>query len=336
MGLGRVQSSPRMGANGHLVIVYDEGGVCGNRGKQWSTRITFICEHDDSLDASHPLGSPIHISTDLDNCTNDFKFLTVLACNDTMAEEVIEPDSCRIFHSGTQQYIDIRRLVGRNNYHIEDRESHGQRFFEMQPCSKMASCKGAICAVHKDSNSNYSLGILHDFMYEPTLDSVRVAYTGGDVCNILTNKRWASKIYYTCDLDVGIGAPVVRETYDCLVIFDWRTSVFCANGSTHPTPSPPIVPDEPLAPHDLPLTPDSRVQGGISWGQVALVLLLMGAVVFSVILYKKPEARERVIRILQESRARLPVVLGGRGRDDSTLLVSNGRFGSLADDDDFS
>jgi len=37
----------------------------------------------------------------------------------------------------------------------------------------------------------------------------------------------------------------------------------------------------------------------------------------------------------------MPVVLGGRRRDDSTLLVSNGRmsasaFGSLTDDDDFS
>ena len=51
---------------------------------------------------------------------------------------------------------------------------------------------------------------------------------------------------------------------------------------------------------------------------------------------RKPEARERAIRMVQEARARMPVVLGGRGRDDSTLLVSNGRFGSLADDDDFS
>jgi len=79
-----------------------------------------------------------------------------------------------------------------------------------------------------------------------------------------------------------------------------------------------------------------KVVGGTNWGMVFFTLLLIGTVVSVIVLYKKPEARERVIRVITETRARMPVVLGGRGRDDSTLLVSNGRFGSLTDDDDFS
>ena len=83
------------------------------------------------------------------------------------------------------------------------------------------------------------------------------------------------------------------------------------------------------------------VSSGGGWGTVVLVLLALVLVSGMVVLYRKPEARERVFRVLQETKARMPVVLGGRGRDDSTLLISNGNmsasaFESLTDDDDFS
>ena len=81
--------------------------------------------------------------------------------------------------------------------------------------------------------------------------------------------------------------------------------------------------------------------GGLSWGSLFLVIAFILIVGGVVILYRKPEAREKVFRVIQGTRARMPVILGGRRRDDSTLLVSNGRmsasaFGSLTDDDDFS
>merc|ERR1719369_1847762 len=127
-------------------------------------------------------------------------------------------------------------------------------------------------------------------------------------------------------MNIGIGAPTIRETYDCLIIFDWRTSAFCPEHEDYTLPPlPSLSPaQEPESPQDLPAKNVAPpVEEGVSM----------------VILYKKPEARERVIRVFQEARARMPVVLGGRGRDDSTLLVSNGNmsaFGSLTDDDDFS
>ena len=83
------------------------------------------------------------------------------------------------------------------------------------------------------------------------------------------------------------------------------------------------------------------VSGGPSLGSLFLVFAFILIIAGVIILYRKPEAREKVFRVIQGTRARMPVVLGGRRRDDSTLLVSNGRmsasaFGSLTDDDDFS
>ena len=227
-GLGRVQTSPYMGDNGHLVIDYVEGGVCGNRGQQWKTKIIFICDRSETLAAEHPLGQPEHVSTSMDDCLTTFKFPTVLACNDTTTDQIISPDSCRIHHPGTQKYVNIHDLVRDRPYRIKNPEAkNDDRYFEMQPCAKVASCKGHICLVHTGTNKSESLGLLSDFMYDPTLESVRLRYTNGDVCNTRTGKTWGSKIYYTCDYSAGNGRPVVRETYDCLIIFDWRTSAFC-------------------------------------------------------------------------------------------------------------
>ena len=44
---------------------------------------------------------------------------------------------------------------------------------------------------------------------------------------MLSNKKWSSKIYYTCDKKAGLGQPIVQDRYDCVVIFDWRTDIVC-------------------------------------------------------------------------------------------------------------
>ena len=65
---------------------------------------------------------------------------------------------------------------------------------------------------------------------------------------------------------------------------------------------------------------------------LAIVIIVTGLV-----LYLKPEARERVFRVVGGARARLPVWLGGRSREDTTLLVSDGRmtssgFGAMSEE----
>jgi len=63
-----------------------------------------------------------------------------------------------------------------------------------------------------------------------------------------------------------------------------------------------------------------------------LVVVIAG----TVYVYRNPAARERVKRMGQEMRARMPVNLGGRSRSDSTLLVSGlNSGGSLDEDDEF-
>ena len=138
------------------------------------------------------------------------------------------------------------------------------------------------------TNSSKSLGLLSDFIYQPDLESVRLRYINGDECNARTGKKWASKIYYTCDRNVGIGKPVVRETYDCLIIFDWRTSSFCPPDQ----PTLPPIPELPMEPEDnwvdLRIDGDDKPQvvGGTNWGMVFFTMLLIATVVSGIVLYK--------------------------------------------------
>jgi hypothetical protein len=266
-----------------------------------------------------------------------------------------------MYHPGISNYVDISSLRRNESYKVDNPESkESSEYFEIQPCGKVAkSCNGAICKV--TPAGNYSLGHLNDFTYEPALESVRVRYMEGSECNSQSHKKWGSKIFYTCDERIGTGHPTVQSVYDCLVIFDWRTSAFCRKDG--PTVIPPIANE---VPNSKPITPNAKtispiddivpeapssnqeqkeeapsVSGGPSLGSLFFVLAFILIIAGVVILYRRPEAREKVFRVIQGTRARMPVVLGGRRRDDSTLLVSNGRmsasaFGSLTDDDDFS
>ena len=85
---------------------------------------------------------------------------------------------------------------------------------------------------------------------------------------------------------------------------------------------------------------EPRVTGSTGSSSWIILLLLVMTIIGAAILYLKPEARERVYRVVQGTRARLPVFLGGRRRDDTTLLVSDGRmtssgFGAMSVDEEF-
>ena len=81
----------------------------------------------------------------------------------------------------------------------------------------------------------------------------------GSECNSQNHKKWGSKIFYTCDENVGTGYPTVQSVYDCLVIFDWRTSAFCRKKG--PAIIPPIDDEVPnsktIAPVDD-IVPNSK------------------------------------------------------------------------------
>ena len=249
VGLGKAVTSPRTGDDGQIALDYRAGDTCKRRGDQpqsWRSLVLFTCDRSTAT-AQHPFGFPVHNDTDRDLRTHTFLFPTILVCPETYEiKAVAEPDSCKIFHSGINQYIDISPLQRPQPYiiHYNSRET-----FEIQPCGKNApSCPGAICQV--TSTNRDSLGHLTDFTYQPQLDSIRVNYKEGAQCNLMTNKKWSSKIYYTCDRNIGLGRPVVQDRYDCVVIFDWRTSLVCA-GETKSVITPiPDVQTSVLPPND--------------------------------------------------------------------------------------
>ena len=75
--------------------------------------------------SEHPFGYPVHVSTDPHSCVHTFHFPTILTCNDTFAAETVsEPDSCIIYHSAIQQYIDISPLVGAQPYVVKVEANH--------------------------------------------------------------------------------------------------------------------------------------------------------------------------------------------------------------------
>ena len=85
------------------------------------------------------------------------------------------------------------------------------------------------------------------------------------------------------------------------------------------------------------ITESLPVDGGTSASSWFVLLLAIAIIVSGLVLYLKPAARERVFRVVQGARARLPVFLGGRSREDTTLLVSDGRmtssgFGAMSEE----
>ena len=175
LGLGKAVSSPHIEEDGNIVLEYRGGEPCSTRGDQartWRSRVIFTCGRS-AATAEHPFGLPQHISTDPQLCSHTFRLTTVLVCPDLYeTKEISEPDSCKIFHTGVNRYIDISPLRRAAPYTItvDPRES-----FEIQPCGQIGpSCPGAIC--HLSPTSNHSMGHLTDFTYQPALDSIRVNY----------------------------------------------------------------------------------------------------------------------------------------------------------------
>ena len=147
--------------------------------------------------SEHPFGYPRHVSTNIHDCVHTFDFPTVLVCKDVFeTEPVSEPDSCIIYHSGIQDYINITGLMQDTPYIVKVKKVNGltgDNFtnalfqnptrlggtdqFEIQPCGRtVPSCKGAICHVSDTLDKPESLGHMTDFIYDHTMDRIKVDF----------------------------------------------------------------------------------------------------------------------------------------------------------------
>lgn len=214
--------------------------------------------------------------------------------------------------------------------------------YEIEPCGKLvSSCGGAVCHVSKTVKE--SLGHLTSMIYDENLDAIKVDYKEGSICNSITKKKWTSKIYYYCDPDKGLGEPEIDDTFNCAVFFNWRTSLVCnpepgVNLPSNTGTSKTFRSTTTISPHRKEST--APVSGGSSSSSWILLLFFLVIIVTGAVLYVKPAYRERVYRVYQGTKARLPVFMGGRSREDTTLLVSDGRmtasgFGAMSVDEEF-
>ena len=145
--------------------------------------------------SDHPFGYPRHVSTNIHDCVHTFAFPTVLVCKDVFeTEPVSAPDSCIIYHSGIQDYINITDLMQDTPYIVKVKTLvFGENFvtlsfqnptrlggidqFEIQPCGRtVPSCRGAICYVSDSLEKPESLGHMTDFIYDQTMDEIMVDF----------------------------------------------------------------------------------------------------------------------------------------------------------------
>lgn len=335
--LGKVLSSPQMEPSGEIEIVYVGGDTCKRNGTRWSTRIVFKCDKRRRAQREgFPLGYPVHIKSDDVICEDLFHFPTVLACNDTGDDHSVNAtDSCQLYNAEINYYSNITSLRKEGGHEIYSKKT--KKNYYIQPCGHQnPNCRGGICK--KDKGRFVSLGSLTRVSFDDS--ALRVQYIHGDICDEQTRKRHKSTIYYYCDPHAtGSGTITLRdEIYNCTSIFEWYQTATCnPSHVTDPqvtTGSPPASSPSPHSNPDV-LPPAA---GGISWSQLILVLLLISAVVVGVFLYRKPQARHKVVSAVESVWHRVPVMFSrDRGRGDSTLLVGGLQepaFGSLSDDEE--
>ena len=80
--MGKVYTSPRLGANGHVELRYEDGDLCdAASGRTWASVIYMTCSR--TVAEAAPLGAPSLVSVDNKTCEAVFHVPTILACNDT-------------------------------------------------------------------------------------------------------------------------------------------------------------------------------------------------------------------------------------------------------------
>jgi len=346
VGLGKVQNSPTV-SNGQLIIKYTEGDYCENNKGTWSSTIFFTC--DPAINKNSRFGTPKFIGIDENKCEAKFQMNSLLACkNITQFTKIKEPDSCNLYHSGKNKYIDLTPLTREENYKIYPLPNHPEEYYEMQPCGRLvSSCNSSICRVIPGTPA-VSLGNMNDVKYYPDTDELRVRYLDGFECNSHTrNNKFITKIFYSCDPSVdGPGKPTMIQggDLDCFLLVDWKSRALCDPYEIEQyekfKTTTPKIPDTIPIDHDdddfviHPGDNDDIINNdektnkeeasdtsgaGSSWGYVVAVVLLM---CLGVYVYKSEKAKDNFSRIITEVRARMPVFLGGRAHRDSTFLIS--------------
>ena len=240
-----------------------------------------------------------------------------MACGNTTLNEV-GAAHCQVVHPSKQLYsLTALRLP-------QDLEvtKNGSKFF-LQPCGPTTHCSGSICWKNPVGGAFISLGNMTSSTFDMESKELHVHYASEAECTdkATPGAKRSAEIWFACNPDAR--TPKITLVLDmfCHTIFHWETYQVCSAFDSEPDPQ--VVPEgtQPRASHAL----------------AAFVIMVLFATLVSVIVFRKPQNRERIQEFLRTLREN---ICRRQDQPDRQILVSNVHiptFGGLEvneDDDD--
>ncbi|KAK7907744.1 hypothetical protein WMY93_016356 [Mugilogobius chulae] len=216
--------------NGLLELKYEGGDPCpANSALKHSTIIQFICRP--SLMSSAP-PEPVLIESDADTCTHHFSFHTPLVCDHMV--------SCAVQNGSS--LIDLTPLIHWSGHYTATddavEQSDSSPDFYINICRPLNPIPGVPCPTGAAVCVDPVKGAPIDIGQETSgpqinhgTDEVFITYTSGTVCESDPSKNYTSKIIFTCQRGLELGAPKMLRLQDCVYLFEWTTPLVCPDST---------------------------------------------------------------------------------------------------------
>ncbi|XP_051174932.1 cation-independent mannose-6-phosphate receptor isoform X2 [Leptopilina boulardi] len=239
--------------DGHLQLVYDEGGMCSEGSNHYKTIINFICDH--YAEDSHPK----YVNG---TCDYHIEWKTPLACKGSFEEHKVvtrtkesienKPDilsikkeeppkklvenkqvNCGVITKKGK--IDLSPLIlTKENYIVKsnDLEFHINVCNPLTSPANFKSCQGkTVCKIQRDGDGRNlketSLGNPGENPIVYKNESVILHYKFGAVCPEKNNNTISTNITFKCDYFTKKSSPQFDKYTDCTYLFKWTTINVC-------------------------------------------------------------------------------------------------------------
>lgn len=210
-------------------LLYDNGAVCKQQGKKFTTRIDFICADNVADEGAIAIE---------DGCAITIHYKTLLACNYTR--------NC-IAKNFNDELIDLRPLINfEGNYVAEvnkkalPAESAPVQYL-LNVCRPLNSkyslnCRGSAgaCRTKVEANGKHeeemSLGHPdYSLITSRNGDTTEVTmrYFNGGACPTDPKENATTKIRFFCNETAGYGNPMLQSIDACDYVFDFPTNILC-------------------------------------------------------------------------------------------------------------
>lgn len=216
--------------NGILELKYEGGDACpANSALKHSTIIHFICRP--SL-VSSAAPEPALIESHADTCTHYFSFHTPLVCDHMV--------SCAVQNGSS--LIDLTPLIHWSGYYTATDDAVEQNDnspdFYINVCRPLNPIPGVTCppgaSVCMDPDDGPPVEIGQETsgpQINTATDEVFITYSSGTMCDSDPSQNYTSKIIFTCQRGLELGAPQMLSLQDCVYLFEWPTPLVCPDST---------------------------------------------------------------------------------------------------------